>query len=296
MQRKPLRLGSSTSGLFRPLGENTLKLLTQSAILTPNETSALTETLGRCAEQIVGSQIRSIEYFAALPVLDLGLEQPMARMLNDIRDNCEVWSVHAPFGGVDLASPEADMRQKSIANVKRAADIAKGLGAKVLTVHPGLELQNMEPRSVRVQHSGESMAEIGAYCAEKDIRVAVEILPRKCIGNSLDELFKILEIADKPNVGFCLDSNHSFPAAALTDVVKKMGKRLFTLHISDHDDVDERHWLPMRGVINWPRFIMFLKQIGYTGPFMYETGLAYPEFGEGIKPLVANYNSLMKSV
>jgi sugar phosphate isomerase/epimerase len=50
-----------------------------------------------------------------------------------------------------------------------------------------------------------------------------------------------------------------------------LGDRLLTLHISDNDGIDERHWLPGQGIINWPGFIRALESSNYAGAFVYET-------------------------
>jgi len=53
-------------------------------------------------------------------------------------------------------------------------------------------------------------------------------------------------------------------------MARTLKEKLFTLHISDYDGVDERHWLPGQGVIDWRAFVAALKDINYTGPFNYE--------------------------
>lgn len=290
--REPLRLGSSTSGLSRCLPEDILKL-TPLNTLSADDSDTLRTLARSLAEQITASQLRSLEYFTTLPMLELGLEHPIVAMLKSLGDGCEIWSVHAPFGGVDLASPDDSMRRKSVEDTKHAGELASDLGAKVLTVHPALELPDMEPRAARIEASGQSIGMIADHCAPMGITVAVEILPRKCIGRSLEELSRIIEIAGKPNVGICLDTNHSFPASALPEVIREIGSRLVTLHVSDNDDVDERHWLPMRGVIDWPAVIRSLKEIGYTGPFLYEAPLPGSDLSEGLAALESNYQELM---
>lgn len=291
---QPLRLGSSTASLNQSIPEDIRRTIDRNPTPSPDERKQIRAIARRRAEQIAQSGIVSLEYFTTVPMLALGMDNPMLDMVRGLRDDQEVWSVHAPFGnGLDLASPDENTRVQSVKDTVSAAKLAGELGARVLTVHPGLELPNMEPRSIRLQASGRSMAEIADVCAGIGVRVAVEILPRKCIGNSLDELFTILEAADRPNIGVCLDSNHTFPASALPDVVRKLGSKLATLHISDDDNVDERHWLPMKGVIEWPAFIRTLIEIGYSGPFMYEATLAFSDLGAALNALEENYNTLM---
>lgn len=293
---QPLRLGSSTAGLSLSIPADILKTIRQNHEFSAEECEQTRKIAQAQGKLIAQSGIRSLEYFTTLPMLSLGLDHPMLDMFKGLASDQEVWSVHSPFSGVDLASPEEETRLRSVQDTLRAARLAGALGAKVLTVHPALELTNMETlRSTRLQASGQSIAEVADLCATLGVRVAVEILPRRCIGNSLAELFTILEVADRPNVGICLDTNHSFPASELTNVVRTLGSKLITLHVSDHDDVDERHWLPMCGLIDWPAFIRSIREIGYAGPFLYETPLVYPDFGDALGALEQNYAQLMES-
>ena len=34
--------------------------------------------------------------------------------------------------------------------------------------------------------------------------------------------------------------------------------------------MDERHWMPGQGIVEWPKVIDILTRSGYDGPFMYE--------------------------
>ena len=49
-----------------------------------------------------------------------------------------------------------------------------------------------------------------------------------------------------------------------------VGNRIGTIHASDYDRKDERHWLPGEGVIDWPDFLRRLQASGYKGVFMHE--------------------------
>ena len=48
--------------------------------------------------------------------------------------------------------------------------------------------------------------------------------------------------------------------------------RIGTIHVSDYDRVDERHWIPGHpgAVIDWGEFFNLLKKSGYKGVFMFE--------------------------
>lgn len=54
------------------------------------------------------------------------------------------------------------------------------------------------------------------------------------------------------------------------DFLSTVGARITTLHISDYDGIDERHWPPGRGIIEWNLVLESLLSTGYSGPFHLE--------------------------
>ncbi len=106
---------------------------------------------------------------------------------------------------------------------------------------------------------------------ESPIPVAAENLPRTCLGNTLKEMQKITEGMPE-NIRFVFDVNHVFQDD-VGDFVRGMKGRLAALHVSDCDGVDERHWLPEEGVIDWQAFIAALEEVGYDGAFNYEVAM-----------------------
>jgi sugar phosphate isomerase/epimerase len=74
--------------------------------------------------------------------------------------------------------------------------------------------------------------------------------------------------------------------------VRSLGSRLIATHISDCDEVDEQHWLPGKGVLDWPAFMQALREINYTGPFTYECKVEGESLVEKLAQLRDNFNWL----
>ena len=119
--------------------------------------------------------------------------------------------------------------------------------------------------------------------------LCIEDLPRTCPGRTADEIDYLT--ADIPNVKICFDTNHLL-IDTHEDFFQKVGDRIGTIHVSDYDRVDEKHWLPLsgRGVIDWPAFCKNLKACGYEGVFMFESR------GEGVtaEDVVRVYKQMKK--
>jgi len=52
--------------------------------------------------------------------------------------------------------------------------------------------------------------------------------------------------------------------------VKKLADKIITVHVSDYDFINERHWLPGEGKVDWNALYEALKAVNYSGPWMYE--------------------------
>jgi sugar phosphate isomerase/epimerase len=73
----------------------------------------------------------------------------------------------------------------------------------------------------------------------------------------------------------CFDTNHLL-GEKIEEFIKNVGNKIATVHISDYDFKNERHWLPGEGDINWTSLMTELNNIGYDGPLMHELGLKNP--------------------
>jgi sugar phosphate isomerase/epimerase len=44
--------------------------------------------------------------------------------------------------------------------------------------------------------------------------------------------------------------------------------------MSDYDFLDEKHYFPGNGLIDWKEVVELLEEAGYEGPFLYEGGFS----------------------
>lgn len=78
------------------------------------------------------------------------------------------------------------------------------------------------------------------------------------------------------------------------DGVRALGDRILTTHISDHDYLDEKHWMPGKGKIDWMRLLEAFEAIGYQGSFNYEVdaeGIPAVEIRENFDTLFSRYRA-----
>ena len=192
------------------------------------------------------------------------------RVLDSIKfvGKLKVWSCHMPFGKeydystMDLAHNAVALEQ-ALSYVK----IVKTLGAQIAVVHSSSEPVLDNERSERIKIFRENLKVLAAAFKAEGIRVAVEDLPRTCLGNTSGELMQIIDGID--NVGICFDSNHMLKETPEA-FVKVCGKKIITTHFSDYDFINERHWTPYLGKIDWPQVVAALVDANYQGIAMFE--------------------------
>jgi sugar phosphate isomerase/epimerase len=181
-------------------------------------------------------------------------------------------TIHARFGqAYDISSPDAGIRQEGLAAVHAAVDTAIELRAPMIVVHASAEPILPEERADRLQRAQAALQDLGARCAAVGVQTAIELLPRTCLGNTVEELSILLDVLPRKVFGVCLDTNHLMDRAQdLARLPGALGNKLLTLHMSDYDGVDEQHQMPGQGVLDWQAFMHALERAGYAGPYNYE--------------------------
>lgn len=200
--------------------------------------------------------------------------------VEDIRKKAEVsgikvWSVHLPFSRVyDISSDNDTNRINMIQECIRIMNLCEPLKVSKYVIHPSAEPIPDSIRSIRVQNSISSLRILSEEVKKVNGQLAVECLPRTCLGNTSDELLMIVNSVNN-GLGICLDTNHLLKEKP-EEFAAKAGSLIVTLHVSDYDGIDERHWLPGKGIINWTTVVGELAKSGYDGPFMFEASRRKP--------------------
>ena len=184
----------------------------------------------------------------------------------------EIWSVHIPYARhLDISESSEAERQAVVQRVSGLMDVYAPLRAQKLVIHASYEISKPIPaaeRQARIAACRRSLVTLGRKATSMNAQLAVECLPRACIGNTSKEILQLLDGID--DVAVCLDTNHLLQEKT-EDFVRKVGSRIVTLHVADYDGVDERHWLPGKGINNWQTIIQALQEVGYRGPWMFES-------------------------
>lgn len=242
-----------------------------------------------------GSSVRALELWeATFPKGD-----DSARRAREAAEaaGVRIRSVHAAFGErTDISSLDDDARASGMLAVQAAVCLAAEVGAGIVVVHPSSEPIADGEREARMEIAKRGIELAAGLARDAGIRLAVELLPRTCLGRCAEELFRLLEDTDAGAAGICLDTNHLMDRFdSLPGLVRRLGPRLLALHCSDYDGVDEKHWVPLRGVIDWAAFLAALRHAAFPGPVHYEAQLEGGTPAERLTFLEENFSRLMSA-
>lgn len=194
---------------------------------------------------------------------------------NAAHTGIELWSYHLPFGQeINIAAPDESQRHGAIEALRTLMNQALSIGIRRFVIHPSAEPVPNEERDKWMAASCRSLAELAQYLAQHDSVLCVENLPRSCLGHNVEEMLTLANADCRLRV--CFDVNHLCQDFGSThfDFIEKLGSKIITTHMSDYDFIDEKHFFPGYGLINWKCLIEHLENVGYSGPFLYEGGFS----------------------
>lgn len=188
----------------------------------------------------------------------------------------ELWSLHLPFypeGMLDISCTAELVRKYTIAKYKELIVKGAQIGIRIFVLHPSCGPIYNGEREQKIQQAQKSLKELAEFADQYNAVIAVEDMCRVSLGNTSQEILRLLSADNRLKV--CFDSNHLLQEKGDAFILA-MGDRIITTHISDYDFVNERHWLPGEGKIDWKKIIAALEKVGYNGPWLYELGFEIP--------------------
>ena len=187
-----------------------------------------------------------------------------------------LWSFHIPFGPfekIDISSTDKALRKSTIKYISELIKRVSVSGIDKYVIHPSGEPMEESERAEKIKCAQESLSELSKIAGEYGGVIAVENLPRTCLGRDSDDILKLIE-AD-PALRVCFDTNHLLKEDPI-EFIHKVGSKIVTTHVSDYDFVDEKHWLPGEGKMDWQAIYKSLQEVGYNGVWLYELDFKAP--------------------
>lgn len=177
--------------------------------------------------------------------------------------------VHAPICDWNIAAMSDRLREASLEETIANIDAAVEIGAKVVTVHPGLSsmaVGGLEQRAVG--YAKESMRALDRYVSGMDVTLAIENMPSMpfFLGRSAEQLGQIVDGTD---LGVCFDIGHANTTGQIDAMIDSLGDRIVNIHIHDNNGQKDEHLTIGDGEIDFQHVIRRMR--GYGGNWIIES-------------------------
>lgn len=192
--------------------------------------------------------------------------------------------------------------------MQQTVEVCALLRPEALVIHPALKISGQSAREdytlfeLWCQRHGRdtvmaTMAANLAYMADAaaryGINLALENLGRFEAAADMRALSELIALANKENLGYCMDSGHAHVFGEdCGQWIKMMGKKLFATHFHDNHgrpagqpdqgfvpsspDSDE-HLFPDLGTVDWPQIIRALQRVNYRHSIGFEVNIKNSE-------------------
>ena len=203
----------------------------------------------------------------------------------------ELYSFHLPFwpfDEIDISKP--DIAKRSVAYLEAYIEKGTKIGINKYIIHPSGEPIAEGDRKMRMECAKNSLATLAEFAKERGAVICVENLPRTCLGRDSKDMLELLSA--HPDLVSCFDTNHLLSQNPI-EYINAVGEKIKTLHVSDYDFKNERHWLPGEGQLDWQSILSALKEINYSGAWLYEINLDAPN--SIVRPRALTYGYFYKN-
>ena len=246
---------------------------------------------------------------AGFPALDLSLFEYNFVMADDYRETAARLKAmtaargvvfkqsHAPFGG----GFEKYFGQTA-PNLPRVIEFAGLCGVRNIVIHPLQRGRYYGQEQELFEMNMEFYSSLAPYAKNAGVKIAIENMWHRHPVNGYivddvcanpHELAKYYDTLNDPEAfTVCLDLGHvALCGREPEDAVKIIGHRLGAIHAHDVDYVNDLHYLPGVGKLNWAAICRSLAEVGYNGDFTLEASYFPKNYPDAHMPSVLRFMS-----
>ena len=172
----------------------------------------------------------------------------------------------------DMNHPDARARERAIADLKRAVDIAVALDCRAMRVFGGHEVPPGE-QGIALGWLSESLREVGEYAETASVQLNVEN-HMDTMATSAEMTMAIVRAVDLSNVGVLYDqANLAFMNSEVYEMaIVLQGPRIQHVHVKDFywEGTQRVAAVLGQGIIPWAQIVGALTDLGYEGFYSLE--------------------------
>jgi sugar phosphate isomerase/epimerase len=225
-----------------------------------------------------------------IPFVELAHLPPLRGRIGSLSRALRSWDVraasfHGPYGiSCDIGNFNPEQRRLALGQHKEHVEYCASLGSEYYVIHLGFDDYlfrrdgrwddakkiTIFPREESTigklwETNASSLAELADFAARAGVKVALETGTPNIM--TLKETLSVVRMADRKNLGVCLDSGHVNVGGTTkpADAIREIGRLLWTLHLDDNNGDGDFHLVPGRGNIEWKSVAEALRDVSYSG-------------------------------
>ena len=202
------------------------------------------------------------------------LDDSITRYRN-LSGDVKTTQMHAPYPLSDITA--------QIKVIETLAKVSEAIGAHVIVIHPyrgaaaipdGLSLQAYRDQLIRqtisMLSSATQIASRYGIAIALENQIDLEFDCGRYVGTLPADLERLLDSVN--DLGLAIDTAHACAQQLdVSELIRWASSRLYGLHVSDSDGLKhDYHIMPTRGIIDWHKVLLALRDIGYKGDFHLE--------------------------
>jgi sugar phosphate isomerase/epimerase len=189
----------------------------------------------------------------------------IATLLEEL--DLSLYDIHAPAGvEKNWYSTVEYQRLAGVEIIKNRVEMCHTLGGSVIVAH----VPKLNPKGAgRWAQLKKSLTELQGFCAERNVRIAVENRPNDDFAGT-----RALFSEFGPEfVGLCYDSGHGNIGGEGLAHLESVSERLISLHLHDNDGLKDQHKPAFTGTVDWPELIRVIRESPYDEYLTFETDM-----------------------
>ncbi len=227
-----------------------------------------------CLEEPFSSLVKRLRKVTVRQVelVDEGLHALNAQRVKALKKAAESldleFTVHAPFFGNDIASPDAVLRRKFLEKLEKSLLYSSQLDCRLWLFHPGMRID----ASLDWQLNLESAHRLLETAEKHGVKIVIENIfePYPFLMKNVEDFRRFYRDFGE-GVLLALDVGHANVNHEIQAFIKEFPDKLAHVHASDNDGTGDQHLGIGRGNINWREVAEALKQRGFNGVVMVES-------------------------
>jgi len=202
------------------------------------------------------------------------LNSERIKMLKNAASTSKIsYTVHAPFAGINLASPEP-LQSVLLDFMDKSLERSYTLEAEIFIVHPGL----LSPFTIHFPelawHSLKNA--IRHLCKLSDAlgspKIAVENMapPYPFLVSQSQDVERLFQELEDCEFGLCLDIGHAQKSGGVKTFLKHVEQ--YVTHVHAHDNIGDKdaHLQVGKGTVDWKYVVSTLKKLNFRGYIVVE--------------------------